>query len=230
MKKFIIFLLPVLLSSSVSHGKILITTAPFPVFLKYGFSSVLEFEETPQKVVLGDSQSFQVEKLNKSLVIKSMVAYASSNMFVYFENADPKLFILTASEDAEPTYYKKFESPKPITPPSASSRSYRSKTHVRYARFDSKKDYLTVEVMFSSFSNEITKPNWDLVRLRNGTKTIAPDKLWSERKEIQKDSNVKARFIFAKPNLPRNLSGTTLVIPLHTSAHPITLSLAGTLR
>lgn len=39
--------------------------APFPIFLKSGFSSVVEFDDAPTRVVLGDGQSFQVEKLDR---------------------------------------------------------------------------------------------------------------------------------------------------------------------
>ena len=80
----------------------------FPVFLKEGFSSILEFEEAPTQVVLGDQNLFQIEKLNRSIIIKPLTAYATTNMFVYFKGKETKLFILTASEETEPTYYKKF--------------------------------------------------------------------------------------------------------------------------
>ena len=76
-----------------------IPAVPFPVFLRQGFSSVLEFEEAPTRVVLGDTQNFQVEKLDKSLILKTLVPYATTNMFAYFREKDPKIFILTASED-----------------------------------------------------------------------------------------------------------------------------------
>src|SRR5476651_1017859 len=100
-----------LLSSLVATGAEVTPIAPimpFPVFLKAGFSSVLEFEEVPVRVVLGDGQSFQVEKVERSLVVRTLSPYAASNMFVYFKDTAPRLFVLTASEDANPTYYKKF--------------------------------------------------------------------------------------------------------------------------
>ena len=104
MKIFTLLLFPMLAFAAAPP-------TPFPVFLKSGFSSVLDFEEAPTRVVLGDAQSFQVEKFERSLVVRALTPYASSNMFVYFRSAEPRLFVLTASEDAEPTYYKKFEEP-----------------------------------------------------------------------------------------------------------------------
>ncbi len=205
---------------------------PFPVLLRAGFSSVLEFEEVPSRVVLGDGQSFQVEKLDRSLVVKTLTSYAASNMFVYFNSEPPRLFVLTASEDAEPTYYKKFESqalPKstPSSPPGFPGGTYRRGFRILSAQFDGKKDYLTVEMAISADSKEPIKPNWDLVRLRYNSTAIAPYKLWAERKEVQKDSRVKARFIFAKPNVPRDLKTVTLIVPIQGSANPITLNIRG---
>lgn len=224
---FVILITGLLAAASVLASEL--NPTPFPVFLKYGFSSVLEFEDTPVRVVLGDSQNFQVEKLNHSLVIKTLTAYASSNMFVYFETKPTRVFVLTASEDAEPTYYRKFESPLEAKPAAAEKGPVFGlpRTRIVRSRFDVKKDYLTVEVLLSSTSLETTRPNWDLIRLRFGSTAIAPSQLWAERKEIQKDSQVRARFIFAKPSLPRSLAGAVLVIPLHTSPNPIRLVLGG---
>ncbi len=197
---------------------------PFPVFLRLGFSSVLEFDETPTRVVMGDPQSFQVEKLDHSIVLKTLVPYATGNMFVYFKNQEPKLFVLTASEDAEPTYFRKFEplvKPKPLT--IAKPASYKKDIRLLSTLFDAKKDYLTVEIQISAASGEAIKPNWELVRLSNSGVPLTPSKLWSERKEVQKDTRVKARFIFAKPNIPRNLQGVSLIVPLLGSPTPFTL-------
>lgn len=206
---------------------------PFPVFLKFGFSSVLEFEDLPVRVVLGDSQSFQVEKLDRSVVVKTLAPYAASNMFVYFKVDPPRLFVLTASEDAEPTYYKKFESLKIPTSakPSGSGNLVVIKgARVVSAHFDDKKDYLTVEIEVSSDSSQVIKPRWAWVRLHTAKTAIAPMKLWAERESIQKDSKVKARFIFAKPNVPRNMAGASLVVPILGQASPITISLQGRSR
>jgi hypothetical protein len=220
MKKIFLILLP-----AVSVAGQLPPT-PFPVFLKAGFSSVLEFDEVPVRVVLGDGQSFQVEKVDHSLVVRTLTPYAASNMFVYFKEAQPRLFILTASEDANPTYYKKFDKevdPKKVMKSEESStRSLGAKiepkigyvVRVLHASFDSKKDYLTLECELQSKSHEVLKPVWNLLRVSFQSKTLAPFKLWAERQEVQKDSKVKFRLIFAKPNLPRDLKGVSLIIPL----------------
>jgi len=200
----------------------------FPVFLRSGFSTILEFEEVPTKVVLGDTQSFQIEKLDKSLVIKTLAPYATSNMFVYFKVKAPRLFVLTASEDAEPTYYKKFESvipPKPKT--IAQVKKHNRGILLKSATFSPKKDFLTIEVSISADGSQKIRPSWEKVRLLNGKNSIAPSKLWSERQEVQKDSSIVARFIFNKPNIPIGLKNIKLVVPLEGVTTPFTMSLAG---
>ncbi len=210
-----------------------IPPTPFPVFLRAGYSSILEFENSPVRVVLGDSQSFQIERLEKSIVIKTLAPYASTNLFVYFKDSATRLFVLTASEDAQPTYYKKFETP---APPKNSQATTVSRTPLpraawlRSAKFDLKKDYLTVEAEISADSAAVVRPNWPLVRLREGSRTLAPIQLWSERKDVQRDSKVRCRFIFAKPNVKRTLDGVSLVIPLEGDARTMIVSLKGSKR
>lgn len=203
----------------------------FPVFLKSGFSTVLEFEEVPTKVVLGDTQSFQVEKLDKALVIKTVTPYATSNMFVYFKEKDPRLFVLTASEDAEPTYYKKFESlipPKPLV--TGPAKQIKRGMVLRSAKFSPKKDFLTIEVSVGADGSQKLIPSWEKVRLLYGKNSIAPTKLWSERKEVQKDSSAVARFIFNKPNVPVGMKDTKLVVPIEGVITPFTILLSGRAR
>ena len=210
--------------------------APMPVFLRLGFSSVLEFEDAPTRVVLGDSQAFQVERLDKSLVLRTLVAYATSNMFAYFKEAPPKLFVLTASEEAEPTYFRKIEVPKALlAPPQPTQRAgivavKAGVSQIVSAIFDPKKDYLTVETKLCADSNGILRPNWNLIRLRYQTGVIVPFKLWAERKEIQKDATVRARFIFAKPNIPRDLTDVALIVPIEGQVTPLSLNLKRSAR
>lgn len=227
MKLLILFLFP-----SIAFA-IEIPPATFPVFLRSGFSSILEFESSPTRVVLGDSQSFQVERLERSIIIKTLAAYASSNLFVYFKDAPTRLFVLTASEDAQPTYYKKFETP---VPPKVSASVSNSRAplpraaKLRSVKFDTKKDYLTIEVEISADSSAIVRPNWPLVRLRDGVRTIAPIQLWSERKDVQRDSRIRCRFIFGKPNVKRTLDGVSLVIPLEGDTRTMIVGLKGGVR
>jgi hypothetical protein len=203
----------------------------FPLFLRQGFSCVLEFESTPTRVVVGDLQSFQVEKMEQSLVVRARTSYATSNMFVYFDKGEPRLFVLTASEDAEPTLYRRFESikvtEKKVDAPKLITRVTVDNIRLSSARFDIKKDYLTVEVEISAGSKSPIRPTWNLARLKFGDSVIAPTKTWAERKEIQRDSKVKARFIFTKPNVPKNLDATKLILPLNGQATPLSLNLGG---
>ncbi|NCN41859.1 hypothetical protein GW916_11505 [bacterium] len=206
-------------------------TQPLPIFLKAGFSSVIEFDDAPIRVVLGDTQMFQVERVERSLVVRTLAPYAVTNLFVYFREASPKLFVLTASEDAEPSYRLKIvtkELPKLTKATPVFERSIK-KAGIRILRqeFDSKKDYLTLGFQIAADSSEPLKPNWDLVRLRFGKNILAPSKLWAERKDVQRDSRVNARLVFAKPNLPRSLSEVSLVVPLQGKANALSTSLGG---
>lgn len=205
-----------------------ISPTPFPIFLKMGFSTVLEFEEAPTKVVLGDAKSFQVEKLDRSIVIKTLAPYANTNMFVYFRSKEPRLFVLTASEEAEPTYYKKFETIIPPKPTNIDTKIiYRRGATITSAKFTPKKDFLTIEALISSDSKSKVSPQWNKIALVVGKTSLSPDKLWSERKEVQKDSKVKARFVFNKPNLQRDLKNAHLVVPIAESTSPITVTVNG---
>jgi hypothetical protein len=211
--------------------------AAFPVFLKAGFSSILEFDETPIRVVLGDSQSFQVEKVDHSIVVRTLVPYAASNMFVYFRNDDPKLFVLTASEDANPTYYKKFEKQikQQLSEPTIGNpvilkkvdKKTGSNISISKISFDPKKDYLTLDCAISAGPSEKFNPEWDLIRLRYGDLAIKPFNLWAERKEVQKNAKVKFRLIFAKPNISRDLRGVTLVVPLKGQSNALSVLIKG---
>jgi len=203
----------------------------FPLFLRQGFSCVLEFDSVPKRVVIGDLQSFQVEKMEKSIVVRSLAAYASSNMFVYFETGDPRLFVLTASEDAQPTLFQKFESmklpEKKAEAPKVLSRPGLEGIQLTSARFNAQKDYLTVDARITAGSGGAIKPSWDLVRLRSGDVSVAPIKCWAERKEVQRDASLKARFIFAKPNVRKDLTDVKLVLPIQGRTTPFSLNLGG---
>jgi hypothetical protein len=205
----------------------------FPVFLKEGFSSILEFEESPSQVVLGDQNLFLVEKLNRSIVIKPLSPYATTNMFVYFKTKETKLFLLTASEEADPTYYKKFESDtqKPKAPKEASTpKKYKKGLHVKSSILDSKKDYLTIDLVVAADSMGKLSPSWDLVRIKYKDRIINPSKVWSERREAQRDSFVKARLIFTKPNVPANFKDVSLIVPLKGVSKPLNAYLNGAKR
>lgn len=199
-----------------------------PVFLKYGFSSILEFEEAPTEVVLGDQNLFQVEKLNKSIVIKPLAEHASTNMFVYFRTKPTRLFILSASDDNQPTYYRKFTSLVP--PPPKRSRvtaghQQKRGVQIRKSSFDTKKDYLTVDFEISADAKSKVIPSWNHIGLKYKNLFIKPSKLWSERREAQKDSKIKARLVFTKPNIPANLKRVALVVPIKDSKNPFTVNL-----
>lgn len=223
------FFVSMLLSQSLAANSP--SPMTFPVFLKQGFSSILEFEEAPTQVVLGDQNLFQIEKLNRSIVIKPLTANAVTNMFVYFKTKETRLFILTASEDATPTYFKKFSSHVPKLPPTPNRKTIRLPQKIlRGARlvkvaFDSKKDFLTVDLEVTADSSGVVTPSWDLIRLKYKDRTMAPSKLWSERREVQPDSRIKARFIFTKPNIPLDLKSVSVVIPIKGASIPMSIAL-----
>ncbi len=217
MKKIILFI-GLIFESNLAFS---LSPASFPVFLKEGFSTVLEFSAPPTEVVLGDPRHFMVQKLQDALVVKPLVPNASSDMFVYFRALEPRLFVLTASNKVTPTFFKRFgtelafQAPPQVSEIKKRTRFlYRESLRVLSARFSSKKDYLTVAAEISAGSNQMLKPAWTRAHLLFHGKSILPLKLWSERREIQKDSRVKCRFIFLKPNLSRHLWQVLLVIPL----------------
>ncbi len=192
-----------------------------PVFLKFGFSTVVEFEEAPTEVVIGNSQLFQIEQLRKSLVIRPTTKSASTNAFVYFKKAEPRLLVLTASDEAEPNYYRLIEEsqlPKVQVQPSSATpqnKKQTSATGMRVGRieFRAPHDYLTVDVTITANSSREISPRWDLARLNFRDRHLAPVKVWSARRTVSRDSTIRARFIFAKPNVPGNLSGVSLKLP-----------------
>jgi len=223
MKYFLSFLL----ISSAQAAEI--PVIPFPVFLKIGFSSVLEFETPPAKVVVGDATNFQVEKLDKSLIVRTLTPYGVSNMFVYLASGEVKLFTLTASDDAVPTHFRAFknEQVKPLKPAALPTIIYKKGTRIISARFDAKKDFLTIEVLLTADSKTSFTPRWDWVDLRYKNDVFKPHSLWAERKTVQKDSTVKARFVFLRPNISKNFSGSYLQIPIENLASPMRLQLIG---
>lgn len=214
--KYLFFIYALLFASMVIAD----TSAPFPIFLKTGFSSVVEFNESPSQIVLGDTRSFQVEKLNKSLAVRSNISNSQSNMFVYFNGKEPYIFILTSSDDASPTFYKKFDFPvKKVAPPKPVINYATRKRSIRIVSsvFDSKKDALNVEVLFAADSTAKISPTWEKARIRYKGKEIKPKELWSEREVVQKDSLVKARFAFLRPDIPRSLRDVSFAIPIKES-------------
>jgi hypothetical protein len=138
---------------------------------------------------------------------------------------------LTASEDAQPTFYKSFAMPPAPPKPVVQARSAKSNTSrggkVISLRFDAKKDYLTIDYWLRAGADTALRPKWKLSRLLFAGSVTAPLKLWAERKEVQKSAQVRARLIFAKPNVPRDLSSATLLIPLEGGLDPIRLPLKG---
>jgi len=205
------------------------TEASFPIFLKMGFTSIIDFNEIPLRVVLGDSQTFQIEKMEKSLVIRTLVPYANTNMFVYFKDAPPQLFTLTADEDANPTVYRKLEVIRPIkvVEQKGSVRSSKLKrgAFLVSALWNKEKDYLTIDGYINADAESVVLPKWELIKLADGEKRISPFKVWSARKELQKDSSVKFRLIFLRPNIDKSLGKNFVIIPLQGKSESLHLEL-----
>lgn len=204
-----------------------------PIFLKQGFSTVLEFREAPTKVVLGDATSFQVEKLDTSIAIKPLAPYATTNMLVYFKNEPMRIFILSAAEEAEPTLFKSFK--QNAISISSTPNPSRSVSTVRVPKTqtgltliavisDKKKDYVTVDFWVSSSGGKLI-PDWNLVRLNFGSNVSKPSKVWSERREVQSGTHVKARAIFSRPNL--QMKNAMLILPLVGKTKGLMLNVGG---
>lgn len=81
--------------------------------------------------------------------------------------------------------------------------------------------------LFAAGSKGKIIPNWEHIRLKNGSNVLSPTKLWSERREVLRESNIKARLIFTKPNVSKDLKGFSLIVPLKGSNKSWTLNLKG---
>lgn len=203
---------------------------PFPVFLKLGFSSVLEFESAPTRIVLGDATSFQVERLENSLVVRTLTSSGVSNMFVYLNTGEVKLFTLTASEEAVPTHLSVFKKVPVVTPKTTAPSpafTYKKGAKLVSATFDTKKDFLTVEILLTADSKESISPRWDWIALLHKTESFKAKTMWAEREVVQKDSSVRARFTFLRPNISKDLAQSYLQIPVQGYASPIRINLKG---
>jgi hypothetical protein len=210
------------LNANTSQG---LPTIIQPIFLKPGFSSVIEFNVEPEKIIIGDSQNFQVEKTNKSLVIRCLRPYASSNLFVYFKKHPTQIFSLTADEEAIPTLLKKIilnELTSKIESETALSKKEDvqkiKKNTIRLilkkTEFSRAKDYLTIDFFISAGSENKLSPNWKKILLVCGKTEIPTYKTWAERQDIQKDSEIKSRVIFLRPNIGSSLSNCILNVPV----------------
>ena len=197
-----------------------------PVFLKTGFSTILQFDQNPSRVVLGDAQAFQVERMKDSLVVRPLLDSATSNLFVYFPNDEVLVFVLKAESNAEPTFLRTFQTKLQLAPKPTTKRRLAESFRVVSSKFDDKKDYLSVLVEVRAGTKAVL-PRWGLVKLEWPGSSLAPVRLWSERKEVQVDSQIKARFIFAKPSLPRALQGARLILPLLDRENPLEAQLKG---
>ena len=225
-------LYPLLILSAQAETSLPIST---PIFLKQGFSTVLEFREAPTKVVLGDATSFQIEKLDASIAIKPLAPYATTDMLVYFKKETMRLFILSAADEAVPTLFKSYK--ENAIPASSNHNPSRVVGIVRNLKLqtgleliavmsDKKKDYVTVDFWVSS-SEERLIPEWNSLRLNVGPNISKPSKVWSERREVQIGTSVKARAIFTRPDL--SLTNASLSLPLLGKSQGLSLNLGGKL-
>jgi hypothetical protein len=227
-----VFLLNVLVPSEAAMA----APAPVPLFLKAGFSSVLEFDAIPSRVVIGDGGSFQIERLDKSLVVRPVVEEATTNLLVYFKGAPTRMFLLRATMAEEPALYRKYGN---VADPSKASlanvdsgsggrvdKPSKGTSRIASAKFDAKKDFLTLDAIISAGPEKLV-PDWNAARLKKGVKEFSAKKLWAERSEVQAGSAVKSRFIFEKPDIGVALKGAYLVLPLKGSARTIILNLGG---
>lgn len=210
---------------------------PHPLFLKQGYSAIIEFSESPIRVVVGDHRSFQVEKMDKSLVVRPLVVSASSNLFVYFKDAPPKLFTLNASDDNTPTLFVRFDlsltkmiqkntqsTETKNKQPIKTKISYTEGLKLKSAVFDKTKDYLTIDYLISAGQSKI-EPIWEEIFISSAGQKIKPYKIWSERSDIQKDTEVKARLTFLRPDVSKLLKNVSVIVPLKNRIDVLKLNL-----
>lgn len=227
-----------LLHSLVASNAALSAPAPVPLFLKAGYSSVLEFEEAPARVVIGDAGSFQVERMEKSILVRPVVEEASTNLVVYFKVSGPRMFILKATPDEEPAMYRKYVSVKEAPAASISSkkklstgpvhseiRPAKKMTRVTRATLDQKGDYLIVEASFAAPAITRMSPQWKQSKISYKGKDQKPSKIWAEREVVQPGATIRAKFVFNSPEVPKSLAGVTLSVPVQGKYQAIELKL-----
>lgn len=201
--------------------------APYPIFLKPGFSSVLEFDKAPSKVVLGDAEAFQIERLESSIVIRPKTDDAVTNLFVYFEKVPPKMFLLRSSSEADPALYRKFQAAAPPRGAESpgSSKAPRRASAIRSVSVDPKKEFVLIEAEFIGTGRSALRPSWNSAKLKIGRNSIAPTKTWVERREIPPGAAVRARFTFEHDRVPEGANGSMLVIPMGGGSEQLILPL-----
>ena len=138
-------------------------------------------------------------------------------------------FSLTADEDAVPTEYRKFEVIRPVKNPapvlSKTASKLKRGAFLKSVSWDKSKDYLTVDGYINANQDSAISPKCEMIRLVDGNKRISPYKVWSERKEVQKDSTIKFRFIFLRPNVNKDLKKNFIIIPLQGKTETLHLEL-----
>lgn len=203
---------------------------PAPVFLKAGFSSILEFDERPTEVVLGDSSAFQVERLNMSVIIRPLVNAASTNLFVYFRKHAARLFILTAADEVQPSYHQSFslDLPRATNAKAPSPKTPRAQARLwAKGSFTPKKDFFTVTIELTASQSAALQPDWASIQIEHSGKTIKPKKVWAERNRVARDSTVEARLTFERPDLPSNLTLVSLIVPMNDGSPALKANLSG---
>lgn len=187
--------------------------APLPVFLKFGFSSVLDFESSPKRVVIGDPLNFQVERAGNSIVMRPLATSAVTNLFVYFEKGEPRQFVLTASEDAEPSMYRKIEREAvlPVVASKPKTQSAKAPLRAKYRKVSPTE--FEVSLVISGNSARLIDPSWPKIFLQIGGSKKKPIKIWAADRLIRPKNSVAVKLSFEGEVSASALKDANVVVP-----------------
>ena len=191
-------------------------------------STIVEFNQEPEALVIGNKKAFHVEKLQKRLVINSTLkAPQNSNLFVLFKGEKMAFLYLISNPGLSHNDFVKIDYPKvtlakkPIKIKKKRikkkrKRSTWGKIHIKAYRavFSHKKDYLEIRLKISNGLKHRITPALSFTTIKSGKKYITPDKVFSERKTIASGSYTYVKLIFLRPDLPGKEKRFQINIPI----------------
>ena len=168
-----------------------------------GIATIIQVQDRPNSVVVGDQDSFKVEYLDQAITIKPLSHGARSNLYVYTDWRRYNVELISGSESAA-DYVVYLDNPveKRIKVPADSSQIKWSKfnNHLQNGNIKLEvirlgrgaKGVLLVEFIISSKTKEALKPEWLWLTQNGVTRPI--HNLFLTNLEVNKSVPVKGVF------------------------------------
>lgn len=215
------------------------------IYLKPGRSSVIQFNEAPVGIILGNPKAFQAERYGSNLVLRSNVASASTNLFVLFKKSDLKSFDLHCDPELKQTSVLKVDYPelvqtsntdtfKPIQqtmPKDDILKLPRNQLFLRVmsASWTKHKDYLNITVRITNTHDHRKTLGWKYASLKKGDKFIVPAAVRARRAEVAPNEQIYTKLEYKRPDVPADLKDIKLVLPVKDSDR-IEISMEGIIK